>query len=428
MNEASDPEAFATATPAGEDAKQTTTAGAIVVIGAGQAGQSLAETLRKHGYSGRIVLIGEEPVRPYQRPPLSKKYLLGEMEEDRLYFRPEAYYDEHRIELRLGARVDSVDLTARTVTLAGGETIAFDKLAFTTGSRPRMLPAAIGGDLKGVYAVRSLADIDAMGPHCTAGKSVLIVGGGYIGLEAASVTAKLGLKTTVVEMAPRILARVASEATSDYFMRLHGAHGVDIKTGVGLDRLEGDGAVSRAVLTDGTAMDVDLVVVGIGIQPNSEIAEAAGVPVENGIAVDQTGRTLSQDVYAAGDCASFPWQGTRIRLESVQNAIDQAEIAAKAMLGQEARYEPVPWFWSDQYDVKLQIVGLSQGHDQTVVRPGKDEWSQSIWYFRDGDLISVDAMNDPRAYMVGKRLLEMGRTPEQTAVQDPDLDLKSLLK
>lgn len=404
-------------------------ANAIVVVGAGQAGQSLAETLRKEGYEGRVVLIGEEPVRPYQRPPLSKKYLLGEMEEERLYFRPESFYADQNIETRWNARVAAIDLEARAVRLEDGEAIAFDKIALTTGSRPRLLPAAIGGDLGGVYPVRTLADIDAMAAEFAPGRRVLIVGGGYIGLEAASVAAKLGLKTTVVEMAPRILARVASEATSEYFMRLHGAHGVEIRTGVGLDRLEGDGGrVARAVLSDGSVLDIDFVIVGVGIAPNAELAEAAGVPVENGIAVDQTGRTLSPDVYAAGDCASFPWGGKRIRLESVQNAIDQAEVAAKAMLGQDARYEPVPWFWSDQYDVKLQIVGLSQGHDQTVLRPGKDEWSQSIWYFRDGDLISVDAMNDPRAYMVAKRLLEMGRSPTPEQVGDPELELKTLIK
>ncbi|SMX45144.1 NAD(P)/FAD-dependent oxidoreductase [Ruegeria arenilitoris] len=399
----------------------------IVVIGAGQAGSSLGAGLRKGGVDGAITLIGAEPVLPYQRPPLSKAYLLGEMELERLFLRPESFYTENDITLRLGQQVTAIDPAAKTVTI-GGEVISYDQLALTTGSHPRRLPAAIGGDLKGVHVVRTLADVDAMAPAVTEGARALIVGGGYIGLEAAAVCAKRGVHVTLVEMADRILQRVAAPETSDYFRALHSAHGVDIREGVGLERITGEnGKVTGAVLGDGTELEVDFVVVGVGIAPATELAEAAGLAIENGIKTDAQGRTSAADIWAAGDCASFPYKGRRIRLESVPNAIDQAEVVAQNMLGAGKDYLATPWFWSDQYDVKLQIAGLNTGYDRVVTRPGEGA-TTSFWYYQGDQLLAVDAMNDPRAYMVGKRLIDAGKTADPAVVADPAADLKPLLK
>ena len=398
----------------------------VVVIGAGQAGSSLVAKLRNSGFDGRVTLIGAEPVPPYQRPPLSKAYLLGDMTLDRLFLRPESFYGEHGIDLRLNTRVTGIDRAARQVHL-GEEVIAYDHLVLTTGSDPRRLPASIGGALDGVFVVRDLADVDAMAPHVVAGRRALIVGGGYIGLEAAAVAAKRGLQVTLVEMADRILQRVAAPETSDYFRALHQSHGVTIREGVGLDRLLGDGQVTGARLSDGTELAADLVIVGVGISPATGLAEAAGLEIENGIKVDAQGQTSDPAIWAAGDCASFPWRGARIRLESVPNAIDQAECVADNIMGAAKDYVAKPWFWSDQYDVKLQIAGLNAGYDRTLVRAGDKPGSQSVWYFRGHDLLAVDAMNDPRAYMIGKRLIEAGQSPSPEAVADADIPLKSLM-
>ncbi|WP_212523779.1 FAD-dependent oxidoreductase [Actibacterium sp. MT2.3-13A] len=399
----------------------------IVVIGAGQAGSALVAKLRALDFSGPITLIGEEPAPPYQRPPLSKKYLLGEMEKERLYLRPESYYAENGIDLRLSHTAVAIDRKDKLV-IADGEAIAYDQLALTTGSVPRRLPGRIGGALEGVHVVRTLADVDAMAPGCRRGARVLIVGGGYIGLEAAAVCAKLGMQVTLVEMAERVLGRVAAPETSAYFRALHRAHGVDLREGVGLERLTGETSVTGAQLSDGSTLALDMVIVGVGITPATELAEAAGLAIDNGIAVDGRGRTSDPDIWAAGDCASFPYKGGRIRLESVQNAIDQAECVAGNMLGADADYMPYPWFWSDQYDVKLQIAGLNAGYDRVVVRPGDKEGAVSHWYYARGTLLAVDAMNDPRAYMVGKRLLEAGRSPDAQAIADPATDLMALAR
>ena len=398
----------------------------VVVIGAGQAGSSLVAKLRNAGFDGRITLIGAEPVPPYQRPPLSKAYLLGDMTLDRLFLRPESFYTEHGIDLRLNTRVTGIDRAARQVHL-GDEVIAYDHLVLTTGSDPRRLPASIGGTIDGVFVVRDLADVDAMAPHVVQGRRALIVGGGYIGLEAAAVAAKRGLQVTLVEMADRILQRVAAPETSDYFRALHQSHGVTIREGVGLERLLGDSHVTGARLSDGTELAVDLVIVGVGIAPATALAEAAGLAIDNGIKVDAQGHTSDPAIWAAGDCASFPWKGGRIRLESVPNAIDQAECVADNIMGAGKDYEAKPWFWSDQYDVKLQIAGLNGGYDRTLVRPGDKPGSQSVWYFRGDTLLAVDAMNDPRAYMIGKRLIEAGQSPAPAAVADPETPLKSLM-
>ena len=397
----------------------------VVIVGAGQAGAALAAKLRGLGHDGEIVMLGDEPAPPYQRPPLSKAYLLGEMEEDRLWLRGPEFWAEHKVEMRLGQTVSAIDPAAKTVTV-GGDVLAYDQLALTTGSTPRRLPAAIGGALERVYTVRTLTDVDAMRGEFLPGRKVIIVGGGYIGLEAAAVASKLGLDVTVLEMAPRILQRVAAPETSDYVRALHQAHGVKVLESTGLDRLVGESRVTGALLQDGRTLPADFVIVGVGITPNSQLAEAAGLVLDNGIATDEMGRTSDPFIWSAGDCASFPWQGGRIRLESVGNAIDQAEAVAANILGAGAPYQAKPWFWSDQYDLKLQIAGLNTGYDHIATRKGEGD-VVSFWYYRGMDLLAVDAMNDSRAYMVGKRLIDMGKSPAPEVIETAP-DLKALLK
>ncbi len=397
----------------------------VVVIGAGQAGASLVARLRGQGFDGAITLLGEEPVPPYQRPPLSKAYLLGDMALERLFLRPAQWYDEAGIDLRRGTRVTAIDRAAREVVM-GDARLGYDTLVLATGARPRRLPPAIGGDLGGVHVVRSLSDVDALAPGVVAGARLLIVGGGYIGLEAAAVAAARGMKVTLIEMAPRILGRVAAPETSDYFRALHARHGVDIREGTGLDRLLGEGHVQGARLDDGSEIAADMVIAGIGVTPDTTLAEAAGLKTLNGIAVDAQGRTSDPLIWAAGDCASFPYGGERLRLESVPNAIDMAECVADNILGAGRDYVPKPWFWSDQYDVKLQIAGLGTGYDRIVTRDAGA--AVSFWYYAGARLIAVDAMNDPRAYMVGKRLIEAGQSADPDRVADPATDLKALLR
>jgi len=397
-----------------------------VIIGAGQAGSALAAKLRNSGYTGDITLIGGETAPPYQRPPLSKKYMMGDMDLERLYLRPMEFYADQNITLMLDTQVTAIDRDAKTVQTSQGY-IAYDQLVLTTGSWPRKLPEKIGGTLQGVYTMRDLRDADALAYEIKQGARCLIIGGGYIGLEAAAVAASKGVQVTLVEMADRILQRVAAPQTSDYFRALHTANGVDIREGVGLDHLIGtDGRVTAAQLTDGSTLDIDFAVVGVGIAPASELAEAAGLDIENGIRVNEFGQTSDPAIWSAGDCASFPYKSGRIRLESVQNAIDQAENVALNIMGQNVTYVPMPWFWSDQYDTKLQIAGLNTGYDTVVSRGNAD--APSFWYYRDGALLAVDAINDSRSYMVGKRLIEMGKSPDPAVIGDPDTDLKALLK
>jgi len=396
----------------------------IVVIGAGQAGFSLAAKLRNLGYQGRLSLFGEETAPPYQRPPLSKKYLLGAMDVERLFLRPAAFYGTQDITLRLNHKVTALNPAKKQITVNGAE-VSYDQLAFATGSIPQRLPAAMGGDLAGVYTVRTLADIDRMAPEFAPKRHVLVVGGGYIGLEAAAVAASLGLRVTLIEMGARILQRVAAPETSDFFRDLHQSHGVDIREGTGLAGLSGESHVAHAELSDGTRLDVDFVIVGAGIRPATDLAESAGLAIDNGIKTDAFGKTSQSGIWAAGDCASFRFKGRRIRLESVPNAIDQAEAVAANMLGANTEYVAKPWFWSDQYDVKLQIAGLNTGYDTVFVR--KNGTARSVWYYKGADLLAVDAMNDARAYMIGKRLIEAGRSPEGRLVEDSATDLKTLL-
>ncbi len=399
--------------------------GHVVVVGAGQAGSSCVAKLRNSGFEGQITLIGEEPVPPYQRPPLSKAYLLGDMALERMFLRPETFYSENNIELRMSTRVDAINASEQTI-LIGDETLHYDDLVLTTGSTPNRLPGSIGGALDGVFVVRDLADVDAMAARFVEGAKVLIVGGGYIGLEAASVASKLGLRVTLVEMAERILQRVAAPETSNYFRELHSSHGVDLREGIGLDRLLGEDAVEGARLTDGSELDVDFVIVGVGIAPASGLAIAAELIIENGIKVDAHGRTSDPHIWAAGDCASFPYRDTRIRLESVPNAIDQAEVVAENIMGAAKDYVAKPWFWSDQYDVKLQIAGLNTGYDRVVTRRTGD--AVSFWYYAGATLLAVDAANDPRGYMIGKRLIEVGKSPSPEVIAEPETDMKALLK
>lgn len=399
--------------------------GHVIVVGAGQAGASCVAKLRNSGFDGDITLIGAEPVAPYQRPPLSKAYLMGDMALERLFLRPLSFYAENNIDLRLGMRVDAIDVAAQTVAL-GAEVLGYDDLVLATGSSPRRLPAAIGGDLGNVFTMRDLADADAMACAFKPGARVLVIGGGYIGLEAAAVAAKQGLKVTVVEMSERILQRVAASQTSDYFRALHRGHGVDLREGVGLDRLTGETVVTGAVLSDGTVMDVDFAIVGVGIAPVTGLAEAAGILLDNGIATDAQGRTSAPHIWAAGDCASFPHGDGRLRLESVPHAIEQAEVVSENIMGAQKDYVAKPWFWSDQYDVKLQIAGLNTGYTDVISRRGQGQ-TASFWYYRGDALLAVDAMNDPRAYMIGKRLIEGGKTADPTIVSDPNADLKPLL-
>mgnify|MGYP000421387009 FL=1 len=399
----------------------------IVVVGAGQAGSSLVSKLRNSGFEGKVTLVGAEPHPPYQRPPLSKKYLLGDMPLDRLYLRPETFYREQNITLRLGLPITKINPNGRSILL-DNEVVSYDHLALTTGSVPRSLPTAIGGALDGVHVVRDLRDVDAMAPRFDAKARVLIVGGGYIGLEAAAVAATKGLEVTLVEMADRILQRVAAPQTSDFFRNLHQSHGVDIREGVGLERIFGDRTVTGAALTDGSVLDLDFVIAGIGVTPATDLAEQAGLEIDNGIKTNALGQSSNPHIWAAGDCASLPYRGGRIRLESVQNAIDQAETVAENMLGANRPYQPMPWFWSDQYDVKLQIAGLNNGYDHVVTRPGEKDGAVSFWYYNKASLLAVDAANDPRAYMIGKRLIEAGKSPAIDVIEDPKTDLKALLK
>ncbi|MFN3969798.1 MAG: NAD(P)/FAD-dependent oxidoreductase [Gemmobacter sp.] len=397
----------------------------IVVVGAGQAALSLVARLRALGHQGPITMIGEEPAPPYQRPPLSKGFLMGAIPEERLYLRPADFYAEAGIDLHTGTRAVQIDQVARVVQTTAGE-VPYDVLVLATGAVPRRLPGAIGGELPGVHTLRGIADVQAIRPAFQPGARLLVVGGGYIGLEAAAVARKMGLEVMLVEAADRILKRVAAPETSDWFRDLHHGQGVTIHEGQGLARLRGGHRVQGAIMADGREIAADLVIVGVGVDPATELAETAGIRLRNGIATDELGRTDAPDIWAVGDCASFLCRGARMRLESVQNAIDMAEVVAANILGAATAYEPVPWFWSDQYDVKLQIAGLNTGYTDVVVRDGGE--GRSHWYFADTRLLAVDAMNDGRAYMVGKRLIEMGQSPPPATLADPATDLKALLR
>ncbi|MCY3673492.1 MAG: FAD/NAD(P)-binding oxidoreductase [Paracoccaceae bacterium] len=399
----------------------------VVVVGGGQAGLSVVSKLRALDYSGKITMICGEPELPYQRPPLSKKYLTGEMEKTRLYLRQQSYYTENDIDLMLGIRCEEIDLNASCVK-ANGQSIPYDHLVLTTGSHPTKLPARLGGDLGGLYYIRDLADITALQPELEEDRKVLVVGGGFIGLETASALISKGLQVTIVEAAERIMQRVVAPETSAYFRNLHTSKGARLLEGVGLKQLEGNERVRKAVLSNDDELDVDFVIVGIGVQPGDTLAKEAGLDISNGIRVNAKGQTSHTNIWASGDCTSFPWQDTFIRLESVQNAIDQSETVAENIMGADKDYKFVPWFWTDQYEAKLQISGLGTGYTSIITRQGNLEDSVSFWYMRDDDLIAVDAINDPRSYMVGKRILEQEICVDPETLGNPDSDLKQLLR
>jgi 3-phenylpropionate/trans-cinnamate dioxygenase ferredoxin reductase subunit len=398
-----------------------------IVIGAGQAGAEVASKLRDEGYDDRILLIGQENYPPYQRPPLSKKYMAGEMTLERLFLRPEEFYKDKSIELHIGKSAHQIDPNKQKVEFTDGS-LNYDHLVLATGSKPRELPPYIGIKIKNLFTMRDLTDANSIEPFMKSGTRLLIVGGGYIGLEAAATARKFGVDVTLVEIEERILKRVAAKETSDYIRSLHISNGVKIKEAIGLDRLKimGDKVLS-ASLTDGSDIKVDFVIVGIGISPNTELAENAKLKIKNGIFVNDKCQTSISNIYAAGDCTSFEYKNTLVRLESVGNAIDQANTVAQNILEQNTRYIPKPWFWSDQYDLKLQIAGLNTGYDDVVIRKGENT-QVSHWYFKGLSLLAVDALNDPRCYMIGKRLIEANKSPSKNQLRDQDFNLKVLLK
>ncbi|NLS00010.1 FAD-dependent oxidoreductase [Rhizobium sp. P38BS-XIX] len=401
----------------------------LLIVGAGQAGFAAAAKLRALNDHRPITIVGAEDVLPYQRPPLSKKYLVGDMSFERLLFRPQQWYVDNRVDIHLSTWVEEIRRDKKQVVLGTGAVLDYGTLLLATGSTPRQLPAAGGGALRGVYVMRDKRDADLLAEAMLPGRRVLIIGGGYIGLEAAAVARHHGLNVTVIEMADRILQRTSASETADIMRSIHQAHGVIIRERTGLEHLIGkDGHVCAAKLSDGSVIDLDCVIVGIGVLPNDQLADAAELDVKNGIVVDEFGRTSDPSIFAAGDCASFPWQGGRIRFESVQNAVDQAEAIAAVIAGGTEPYRPKPWFWSDQYDVKLQIAGFNLGYDQTLVRPGSRERTYSVWYFKEGVFLSVDALNDATAYLLGRKMLELGINPHPSTLADPSSDLKQLLR
>ncbi len=388
----------------------------VVVIGAGQAGLQTIMSLRQTGYDDDITLVGDEAFLPYQRPPLSKAYLSGNMERERLFLKPDDFYSDNNVTLKLETSATQIDAAGKSVTLSNGDSVAYDYAVIATGSRPRLLNVP-GRELANIFDLRGMADIDAMQPHFVEGKKLVVVGGGYIGLEAAAVAAGMGMHVHVLEAAPRLLARVAEPEISDFYSRIHQAHGVTLVTESQMIGFVGDGTVSGVEMADGSIIEADIVITGIGILPNVELAEAAGLNVENGIVVNDVGQTSDAHIFAAGDCTSFPNDllGRTMRLESVPNAIEQGKAVASAICGAPKPYHQVPWFWSDQYDVKLQIAGVPTQIDSKVLR-GDDSSNSFAWFYFTGDkLTGVTAVNRPAEFMAGRMLIEKSLKGEVTA-------------
>ncbi len=401
---------------------------AMVVVGAGQAAGQAAASLRQGGYEGEIVMLGDEAHPPYQRPPLSKQYLSGEHGLEKVYVRPEKFYSDRNIDLRTNVTVTNIDPANKTVTTGDGASIEYEKLLIATGSRPRKLNIE-GSDLKGIHYLRTIADVDGIAEAMKTAKSLCIVGGGYIGLEVASVAVVAGLQVNVLEMEDRILQRVTTPEMSDFYHQLHTARGVNIHVNTGCSGFEGDdeGNVQKVLCGD-TNIDADLVIVGIGIITNIELAADAGLACDNGIVVDDHCRTSDPHIYAAGDCTNHPNPilNRRLRLESVPNAMDQARTATANMLGGDVVYAAVPWFWSDQYELKLQMVGFSSDGDTQVLRGDKEANQFAVFYLKDGAVVAVDAVNSPREFMVAKQLY--GKQVDAGQLADLEFDLKTLLK
>jgi 3-phenylpropionate/trans-cinnamate dioxygenase ferredoxin reductase subunit len=398
----------------------------IVIIGAGQAGAQAVETLRRQGHTGKLTLIGEEEELPYQRPPLSKAFLLGDMSTDRLLLKHRRFYEEHAVELKLGVRADHLDTSARQVRLSNGETLPYDRLLMCTGASSRRASFP-GSELAGLHYLRGVQDVRRIKPLMTAGARIVIIGGGYIGLEVAASARKLGCQVTVLEMTDRPMSRVVASSVSEYFASEHRSHGVKILCGMRVIRVEGSARVERVVCVDGSSFEADALIIGVGAIPNTEPAESAGISCENGIVVDEYCRTNDPFIYAAGDCSYHPSIrfDARVRLECVDNAFEQAKAAALNMLGQQHVYDRVPWFWSDQYDNKLLITGLSFGHDLQIDRGDPATRCFSICYLKGGELIAVEAVNNVKDHMAARILIAQRAKMDIDKLADFRVPLKS---
>jgi 3-phenylpropionate/trans-cinnamate dioxygenase ferredoxin reductase subunit len=397
-----------------------------VIVGASHAAAQLGASLRQGGWEGRISIVGEEAIPPYHRPPLSKAYLAGEKHSDELLIRPANFYEKSNIDLVLGNRVTAIDRQNKCIALHDGGSIPYTKLALTTGARVRKLSLP-GHELDGVFYLRDLGDVDCIRSYIGPGKSAVIIGGGYIGLETAASMRKLKMNVTVLEALPRVLQRVTAPAVSAFYSRVHAEEGVKIITDAAVASLEGSGRVRQVKLADGTLLDADLVVIGVGVMPATELAESAGLAVDNGIVVDEYARTSDLDIVAAGDCTNHhnPIFERRMRLESVQNATDQAKTAANTLCGKLETYNTLPWFWSDQFDLKLQIAGLSQGFDRVVLRGASDTGrSFAAFYFSGDRLLAVDAVNRPKEFMMVRKALSSGLTANADKLADESIDIQ----
>jgi len=403
----------------------------VVIVGAGHGGAQCAIALRQNGFEGTITVIGREPEHPYERPPLSKEYFAREKTFDRLYIRPPTFWAEKEITFKLGTEVTKVDPAAQELALSDGETYGYGKLVWATGGDPRRLSCS-GADLAGVHAVRTREDCDTLMAEIDAGtKNVVVIGGGYIGLEAAAVLSKMGLKVTLLEALPRVLARVAGEPLSEFYQDEHRTHGVDLRTGVAVDCLVGDGhKVTGVQLAGGEVLSAEAVIVGIGIVPAVGPLILAGAAGANGVDVDEYCRTSLPDIYAIGDCAAIACDfagGTVMRVESVQNANDMATCVAKAICGDAKPYKAFPWFWSNQYDLRLQTAGINLGFDQTVIRGNPEDRSFSVIYLKEGKVLALDCVNAVKDYVQGRKLVEAGAKPDLAALADKEKPLKELL-
>ncbi len=395
----------------------------IVIVGAGQAAVQAIDTLRRRHFDGRLTLIGAEPVLPYQRPPLSKKYLAGALARERLLLRPASFYEQHGVETRLGRRVEDIARREQRLRLDDGSSVAYDALLLATGSRPRPL-AVPGTDLEGVFGLRTMADVERIRPALGPGTRLLIVGGGYIGLEVAATARDLGIEVTVLELAARVMERATCAAVSEFYAAEHQRHGVRIVCGTRVRAIAahaGQNRVRAVVTEDGTEYGADAVLIGVGALPESTLASSAGLTCDDGIRVDEYCRTADPVIYAAGDCTNQPSPrfGRRLRLESVDNAFEQGASAALNLLGQETVHDKVPWFWSDQYDHKLVIVGISAGHDEVVLRGDPASRAFTACYLRDGELIAVDSVNTPKDQLAARKLIPARVRPDRARLADP---------
>ena len=398
----------------------------VVIAGAGHAAGQLVASLKQQEFAGQIVLVGDEPYLPYQRPPLSKKFLSGDMPAERLYVRPASFYDDPQIELRLKTKITKIDRDNKTLETDGGD-IAYDKLILALGSRVRHLTIE-GADLEGVHYLRSIADVDGIHAELQHKKNAVIVGAGYIGLEVAAVIRQLGLDVTVVEMADRVMSRVVSPEISDFYQIEHTTQGVKLRLSTGITALRGEGRISAVETAEGDSIPADFVVVGIGIIPNVELASDASLTVDDGIVVNDQCQTDDPSIYAVGDCTAHPNSiyDRRLRLESVHNALEQAKTAVKNICGEETHYLQVPWFWSDQYDLKLQIAGLSAGYDDIVIRGNPADRSFACLYLKDGKLIATDAVNSPKEFVQSKALIAARTNVDRDKLADIEVPLKEL--